>query len=50
LAAALRPLRAYREEIRSQQSMGRETTAVEECLDTVEKCFRAALMELEDTG
>jgi ADP-heptose:LPS heptosyltransferase len=50
LAAALTPLRAYREEIRSQQIMGREITASEECLDTVEKGFRAALMELGDTG
>jgi ADP-heptose:LPS heptosyltransferase len=49
LAAALTPLRAFREEIRSQQVMGRETTESDQCLDPVEMGFRAALEELEAT-
>jgi ADP-heptose:LPS heptosyltransferase len=48
-AAALKPLKAYQEEIRSQQFGGQDRTEALECLDTVEKGFRAELEELGTT-
>ncbi len=47
LAAALTPLRAFQEEMRNQQVLGREAPEADDCLRLVEMGFRAAVSEVE---
>jgi ADP-heptose:LPS heptosyltransferase len=47
LAAALTPLRAFREEMRDQQVLGREAPETDDCFRLVEMGFRAAVSEVE---
>ena len=47
LAAVLTPLRAFREEMRNQQVLGREAPEADDCLRLVEMGFRAAVSEVE---
>jgi|GEM_PF-4633465 len=50
VAAAIKPLQVYREEMKRQQVLGRDKTEAEVSVDQVVQGFRAGLVELGITG